>query len=54
MDVDLIGPDGDALDQVGEDGTLAWSEQLGPAIPDLGGARNEPALRRQSGSCVAW
>ena len=38
MDVDLIGRDVDALDQAGEDGTLAWSRQLGPALPDLGGA----------------
>src|SRR5262249_61486109 len=47
MDVDLIGPDVDALDQAGEDGTLACSRQLGPAPPDLGGAGDEPALRRQ-------
>jgi hypothetical protein len=45
MDIDLIGPDVDALDQAGEDGTLACSRQLGPALPDLGGAGNEPALR---------
>ena len=47
MDVDLIGPDVDALYQAGEDGTLARSRQLGPALPDLGGAGDEPALRRQ-------
>jgi hypothetical protein len=47
MDVDLIGPDVDALDQAGEDGTLACSRQLGPALPDLGDAGDEPALRRE-------
>src|SRR5262249_23488930 len=47
MDVDLIGPDVDALDQAGEGGALACSGQLGPALPDLGGAGDEPALRRQ-------
>src|SRR5436853_282159 len=46
MDADLIGPDVDALDQGGEDGTPACSRQLGPALPELGGARDEPALRR--------
>jgi hypothetical protein len=47
MHVDLIGPDVDALDQGGEDGALACSGQLASALPDLGGARDEPALRRQ-------
>src|SRR5215831_12726319 len=47
MDVDLIGPDVDALDQAGEDGTLPCSRQLGPALSDLRGAGDEPALRRQ-------
>jgi hypothetical protein len=41
------GPDIEARDQGGEDGALACSGQLGPALPDLGGARNEPTLRRQ-------
>jgi hypothetical protein len=45
MDVDLIGPDIDALDQGGKEGTLACSRQLGPALPDFCGARNVPALR---------
>ena len=40
-------PDVDALDQGGEEGALACSGQLGPALPDLGGARDELALRRQ-------
>jgi hypothetical protein len=39
--------DVDALDQGGEDGALACSGQLAPALPDLGGARDEPALRQQ-------
>src|SRR6516225_5767612 len=47
MDVDLIGPHIDALDQGCKEGTLACSGQLGPALPDLGGAGDEPALRRQ-------
>src|SRR5947209_1005706 len=45
MDVDLMGPDVDALDQRGKEGTLAWSGQCGPALPDLRGACHEPALR---------
>jgi hypothetical protein len=45
MDIDLIGPDIDALDQVGEDGTLAYSRQFGPALADFPGARDQPALR---------
>src|SRR5947209_2168459 len=45
MDVDLMGPDVDALDQRGKEGTLAWSGQRGPALPDLRGACDEPALR---------
>jgi hypothetical protein len=43
MDVDLIGSDIDALDQRGKVGTLAWSRQIGPALADLRGARDEPA-----------
>jgi len=45
MDIDLIGPDIDALDQGGQKGTLACSRQLGPALADFPGARNEPVLR---------
>ena len=49
LDVDLIGPDIDALDQGGEDDALACSGQLGPTLPELGGACDEPTLRRQIG-----
>jgi hypothetical protein len=45
MAVDPLGPDIDALDQGGKDGALACSRQLGPALADLGGSRDEPALR---------
>ena len=45
MDLDLIGPDIDALDQGGQKGTLSCSGQFGPAIADLPGARDQPALR---------
>ena len=47
MHVDLIGPDVDAPDQGGEDGALACTGHLGPALPDLDGAGDEPALHRQ-------
>jgi hypothetical protein len=40
MDVDVIGADGDPLDQSSKEGTLAWSGQLGPALPDFRGARD--------------
>src|SRR5262249_45850404 len=49
MDVNLIGTDIDALDQGGQKGALACSGQLGPGLADLGGAGDEPALRRQIG-----
>jgi hypothetical protein len=45
MDIDLIGPDIDAVDQGGQEGTLSCSGQLGPALADFRGARDEPALR---------
>ena len=43
--VDLMGADVDALDQGGKEGMLAWSGQLGPSLPDLGGSRDNPLLR---------
>jgi len=45
MDIDLIGPDIDVVDQGGQEGTLAGSGQLGPALADFPGARDLPALR---------
>jgi len=45
MDIDLIGPDIDAVDQGGQEGTPACSGQLCPALADFHGARDEPALR---------
>ena len=45
MDIDLIGPDIDALDQGGQKDTLSCSGQLGPALADFPGARDQPALR---------
>ena len=45
MDIDLMGPDIDAVDQGGQEGTLSCSGQLGPALADLAGARDEPVLR---------
>src|SRR5262249_35854579 len=47
MDVDLMGPDSDAVNQGGQEGALACSGQLGPAVADFRSARNEPARRRQ-------
>src|SRR5215472_4629376 len=49
MDVDLIRADSDAVDQGSQEGSLACSGQLCPALADFRGARNEPALRRQIG-----
>jgi hypothetical protein len=49
MDIDLMGPDFDALDQGGQEGSLAFSGQLGPALADFLGARDQPALRRRIG-----
>ena len=43
--VDLMGPDVDALDQGGKEGKLAWSGQLGPSLPDIGGSLDNPLLR---------
>jgi hypothetical protein len=45
MDVDLIGPDLDAADHGGKKGTLACCRQLGPALADLHGSRDQAALR---------
>jgi len=45
MDIDLMGPDIDALDQGGQEGTLSCCGQLGPALADFQGTRDEPALR---------
>ena len=45
MDVDVISTDIDAVDQGGKEGTLACSGQLGPALADFHGARDQPALR---------
>jgi hypothetical protein len=42
--VDLIGPDVDTFDQGVKEGAPAYSGQLGPSLPDLGGSRDEPAL----------
>jgi len=44
MNIDLIGPDIDAVDEGGQKGTLSCSGQLGPALADFPGARDEPAL----------
>ena len=44
-DVDLGDPHLDPFDQGGEDSTLAWHWQLGPALPDFGGPRDKPLLR---------
>src|SRR6516164_6913536 len=48
MDIDLMGPDIDAVDQGGQEGTLLCSGQLGPALADFHGARDELALRAPS------
>jgi len=40
MYVDLVGRDVDALDQRCQEGTLAWSWHLAPALADLRGARD--------------
>src|SRR5215813_6276081 len=45
MDVDLIGPDLDPIDHGSKKGTLACCRQLGPALADLRGSREQPALR---------
>ena len=45
MDIDLLGPNIDVVDQRGQEGTLSCSWQLGPALADFLGARDEPALR---------
>jgi hypothetical protein len=45
MDIDLTNPDVDAVNQGGQQGTLACSGQLRPALADFHGARDEPALR---------
>jgi hypothetical protein len=38
------GPDVDALDQSGKEGTLPCCGQLGPAPADFLGSRDQPAL----------
>jgi hypothetical protein len=43
MDLDVIHPDIDALDQGGKLGMLAWSGQFGPALPDFRGSRSVDA-----------
>jgi hypothetical protein len=45
MDIDLIPPDIDTVDQGGQQGTLSCSGQFGPALADFRGARDEPVLR---------
>ena len=45
MDIDLMGSDIDAVDQGGQKGTLSCSGQLGPALADFPGVRDQPALR---------
>jgi hypothetical protein len=42
MDIDPMGPDIDAVDQGGQEGTLSCSAQLGPTLADFPGARDEP------------
>jgi hypothetical protein len=49
MDVDPISPDVDAFDQGSKEGTLACCGQLGPALPDFAGSRDQPALRCRIG-----
>src|SRR5262249_60303639 len=49
MYVDLVGRDVDALDQRCQESTLAWSWHLAPALADLRGARDQPALRCRIG-----
>jgi hypothetical protein len=44
MDLDPIGPDVNAFDQSGEEGTLPCCEQLGPAPPDFPGSSDHPVL----------
>src|SRR5207248_8364417 len=48
-DVDLVGPDVDALDQGGNERTLACSWQRGPDLADFRGSCDDPALRRGIG-----
>src|SRR5215471_17103233 len=51
-DFDSIGSDVDAFDQANNQGTLACRGQLGPAVPEISGSRQEPALCRWIGkSC---
>jgi hypothetical protein len=45
MNIDLIVPDIDAVDESGQKGTLSCSGQFGPAFADFPGARDQPALR---------
>ena len=59
MDVDLIGPGLDPLDQGTKEGTLAWCRQLGPGLTDLGGACDQiamssatPALAQKQGGIL--
>jgi hypothetical protein len=47
--VDPIASDVDAVDQGGQKGALACCGQLGPALADLRGAHDQPALRGSIG-----
>src|SRR6516162_6892930 len=49
MDIELMGPDIDAVDQGGQQGTLACSGQLRPALADFPGTRYQPPLRWRVG-----
>jgi hypothetical protein len=50
MDVDLISPDVNTVDQGGKQGALAWSSRLGPGLGNLRGSRDQPALRCRVGT----
>jgi hypothetical protein len=45
MDVDLIVPNVDPLDQRSKKRALTCFRQLGPGLPDFRGSRDQPALR---------
>ena len=44
MDVDLIVPDVDPVDQCSKKGALTCCRQLAPGLPDFRGSRDQPAL----------
>jgi hypothetical protein len=50
MDIDLVAPDVDALDQIGKQAALAGCRQLRPALADFRSAHDEPARHRQIGT----